>query len=66
MKKETNPSDFIRRVSVASGTVAVGVGLIWFFFATETTYDLSLQVKLVSAFVGFATCYIALKLYFKK
>lgn len=65
MNNKTDPNDFIRKVAVASGAVTVGVGLIWFFFANEATADLSMQVKFVSVFVGFATCYIALKLYFK-
>lgn len=65
MKNETESNDFIRKVAVASGAVTVGVGLIWFFFANEATSDLSMQVKSVSVFVGFATCFIALMLYFK-
>lgn len=65
MKNETDPSGFIRKVAVTSGSVTVCVGLIWFFYINETTSDLSLQVRLVSVFVGFVACFIALKLYFK-
>lgn len=56
----------LRKIATTTGSAVIIIGILLFFFANDATRTISLESRVIAAFVGIVACLVALRIFFAK